>query len=78
MTYILEMFQHRVARNSAAVPHKGAVKEKIGRFAGRHSFFVAYDCFYGSFSSDACGTFYLPGGYHAAYGAAAGVGIKKF
>lgn len=38
MTYILEMFQHRVARNSASVPHKGAVKEKIGRFAGRHSF----------------------------------------
>ena len=38
MTYILEMFQHRAARNNAVAPHKGAVKEKVERFAGRHSF----------------------------------------
>lgn len=38
MAYILEMFQHRAAQNSAVVPYKGAVKEKIERFAGRHSF----------------------------------------
>ena len=38
MTYILEMFQHRAARNNAVAPHKGAVKENVERFAGRHSF----------------------------------------